>query len=178
MKRILSFLIAFVLALTVNSYATQRTATFGDKNASGEYRIRADEDSSAGSNLGWVRFASDTGIYYPYLATATTNTTLLASQTGTTVVFNNGTGTAANGTQYTLPAATVGMNFTIIGDVAKFFYVKPASGEIINYSTNLANNRISNKTTAAIGDSVSLFCIVAGQWSIKSRIGTWTSEGS
>lgn len=109
---------------------------------------------------------------------ATTNTTLDASQVGQVIVFNNSTGVAANGTQFSLPIAVVGMQYTIIADTAKWFYVKPGVGDIINFSTNAANNRISNKTTAAIGDSITLVCQTANQWSIQAKSGTWTTEGN
>lgn len=104
---------------------------------------------------------------------ATTNITLTAAQLGTVIVFNNSTGVAANGTQFTLPTAVVGMQYTVISDTAKFFYIKPASADIINFSTATTGQRISNATTAAAGDSITLVCQTAGQWSIQSRIGTW-----
>lgn len=126
---------------------------------------------------GWQQPEAPTSIYYPGVV-ATTNSTLSSAQTGNIIIFNNSTGVAANGTMFTLPAATVGLTYTIVADTAKFFYVKPASSDIINFSTNAANNRISNKTTAAIGDSVTLTCMTNGQWSIVNRVGTWTTEGN
>jgi hypothetical protein len=146
------------------------TATFGDKNSSNVHRIEAD-------NNGVVTFAQDTGIKYPYTS-GSTNQTITAAQTGTTIVFNNGSGVAASGTMFTLPAAVVGMEYTIIADIAKWFYVKPASGEIINFSNLSANQRISNAGSGVAGDSITLFCATAGQWSVKSRIGTWANGGS
>lgn len=165
MKRVL-LMIALVVFSAMPAFAARDTATFGDYNASNVYRLKADTD-------GVLTFAADTGIVWPYL-TKTTNYTLTAAQSGTTVVFTG----SSNGTMFTLPAATVGLQYAIIADVAKWMYIKPASGEIINFSTNAANNRISNKTTAAIGDSITLFCATAGQWSSKTRVGTWTTEGN
>lgn len=104
---------------------------------------------------------------------STTNLTLDASQTGQIIVFNNSTGVAANGTRYILPTAVIGMQYTIIADTAKWFYVDPANADIINFSTATAGQRISNATTAAIGDSITLVCQTAGTWSIQSRVGTW-----
>lgn len=170
MKRILSLAIIALFVVVPFAFATVKIATFGDYNSSNVYRMTADSD-------GVITYAQDTGIVLPYIATATTNTTLTAIQSGATILFGNGAGVAANGTMYTLPAATVGLNYTIVSDVAKFFYVKPASGEIINYSTCAANNRVAN-TSAAAGDSISLFSLTAGTWSIKSKIGTWACGGS
>lgn len=178
MKRILSFLMALTLLFIGNANATQRTATFGDQNSSGAYRLRADVDSStsncaANATCGWVVYAQDTGIYYPY-TTASTNQTLTAAQTGTTIVFNNGATTAANGTMFILPTAAVGMEFTIIADVAKWFYVDAQSTDTINFSTASAGQRISNVGSGLAGDNITLFCATAGSWSIKSKVGTWS----
>lgn len=165
MKRILSLAVFALLVLCSSSFAAVTTATFGDYNSSGVYRLTADSD-------GVLTYAQDTGIKYPYIATATTNTTLTAAQSGTTVVFGNGSGVAKSGTMYTLPTAVVGMEYTIVSDVAFFFYVDPQSTDTINYSTAAAGNRISNSSAAA-GDSITLFCATAGKWSIAAKSGTW-----
>ncbi len=172
MKRILSFLVVGFLLSLSNAYATDRTATFGDQNASGVYRLRAETDQSTGTNYGWVVFAQDTGIYLPY-TTASTNQTLVAAQTGTTIVFNNGAGTAQNGTAFTLPTAAVGMEYTIVADVAKYFFVDAQGTDTINFSTATAGQRISNSASALAGDSITLFCATANKWSVKSKVGTW-----
>lgn len=104
---------------------------------------------------------------------ATTNTTLDSSQVGVVIVFNNSTGVAANATQFTLPSAVVGMNYTVIADTNKWFYIKPDASDTINFSTATAGQRISNSASAAIGDSISLVCVTAGKWSLIDRTGTW-----
>lgn len=172
MKRILTLLVFALLALSSQVFAVDRTGTFGDQNASGVYRLRAETDQTTGTNLGWVTFAQDTGIYYPY-TTASTNQTLLASQTGTVLVFNNGAGTATNGTLFTLPTATVGMQFTIVADVAKWFYVDAQTTDTINFSTASTGQRISNSGSALAGDSITLFCATANKWSVTDHVGTW-----
>lgn len=172
MKRILTLAIFVLFALSSQVFASNRTATFGDQNASGEYRLKADTDSSTGTNLGWVTYAQDTGIYYPY-STASTNQTLIASQTGSVTVFNNGAGTAQNGTLFLLPTATVGMQFTIIADIAKWFFVDCQNTDTINFSTATAGQRISNSGSAAAGDSITFFCATANKWSIADKSGTW-----
>ncbi len=165
MKRILSLAVVALLAFSIPSFAAVKTATFGDYNSSNVYRLTADSD-------GTLTYASDTSILYPY-STASTNATLTALQSGSIIVFNNGAGAAASGTQFTLPTAAVGMEYTIVADIAKWIYVDAQSTDTINFSTATAGQRINNSSTAAKGDSITLFCASAGNWSVVDRIGTW-----
>ena len=159
MKRFL-LLFAVVFVFSTPSFAGL-TATFGDQNASKVHRLEADSS-------GVVTFAADTGIKYPY-TTGSTTTAFTAAQTGTTAVFTG----AASGTSFTLPTAVVGMRYTVIGDVAKYFYIDAQSTDTIKLSGTSAGYRISNSGTAAIGDSITLFCAVANTWSIEAKSGTW-----
>lgn len=165
MKRILSLAVVALLAFCSQSFAAVKTATFGDYNSSNAYRLTADSD-------GVLTFASDTSVLYPY-STASTNQTLTALQSGSTIVFNNGASTAANGTLFILPTAAVGMQFTIVADVAKWFYVDAQSTDTINFSTATAGQRISNSASALAGDSITLFCSTANKWSVVDHNGTW-----
>jgi len=165
-------LLAVVLGLLLlpqlsiaQTYYSTTTATFGDQNSSKDNRMFATTD-------GVIHFASDTGILLPYTTTST-NQTLTAAQTGTTVIFNTVGGVAQDATKFTLPTAAVGMQFTIVSDIAKWFYVDVQSTDTIKYSTATAGDRISNSATAAAGDSITLFCATANTWSIKSKVGTW-----
>lgn len=167
MKRILA-LVILALFISANAFAANKVATFGDYNSSGVYRMTATDD-------GVITYAQDTGIVDPYLGTATTNATLTAAQSGTTVVLSNGGGAAVNATQYTLPAATVGLNYAFIADVAKYMIVHPNGTDTIDYSTIPAGNGIKN-TTAAIGDSIELICVNSGKWSVKNITGTWATS--
>lgn len=172
MKRILTLALVAILALSCQSFAANvRTATFGDQNASNEYRVKADANYDSG-NTGWIVFAQDTGIYYPYTS-STTNQTLVASQTGTTLVF---TGTS-NNTRFTLPTATVGMDFTIVSSVAKSMQITPQSTDTIKYSTLTVGQGLVNSSAAA-GDVIELFCYAANTWSSKNMVGTWTHSGA
>lgn len=166
MKRILSLAVFAFLTISSQVFAAQATATFGDYNSSNVYRMTADIN-------GVITYANDTGILYPY-TTASTNQTLTASQTGTTLVFNNGSGVTQSGTRWTLPTAAVGMRFTFIADVAKSMMVAPQSGDTINFASTAAGYRIQNLSSAAIGDSITLVCNTANTWSIASKVGTWT----
>lgn len=165
MKRIISLAVIALLVLCSQSFAAVTTATFGDYNSSNVYRLSANSD-------GTLTFASDTSILYPY-STASTNQTLTALQSGSTIIFNNGAGSAANGTAFTLPTAAVGMQYTIVADVAKWFFVDAQSTDTINFSTATAGQRISNSASAAAGDSITLFCATATKWSVVDHFGTW-----
>lgn len=177
MKRILLLALLLLIGFNSQSFAAiNRTATFGDYNASGVYRMRADTDSSTGS--GYITFAQDTGIVYPYIATATTNTTLTAFQTGAIIIFNNGTGVAAHGTTYILPAATVGLQYTFTSDVAKAFRVDVTGTDLFAYSTAVAGSAVTNTGSALAGDSITVFCGIAGVWSIVDKVGTWTVDNN
>lgn len=104
---------------------------------------------------------------------ATTNTTLTASQIGSVIVFNNSTGVAANGTQFTFPVAVVGMQYTVVIDTAKWIYLKPASADTISLAGTSAGSRISNSGSSLAGDSITVVCQTPNIWSIQNRVGTW-----
>lgn len=157
-----------VPAFAVTPSTDAVTATMGDQNSSGAYRVASKFD---GTN-GYIQFASDTGMLFPY-TTGSTTYTITAAQSGNVIVFNNGSGTAANGTTFLLPTAQPGMRYTIIADIAKWFYVDAQSTDTINFSTATAGQRISNSATAAAGDNIILYCATAGSWSVGPRVGTW-----
>ena len=167
MKKIL-LLIALLLPASL-SWATSGDAvsTFGDQNSSNVYRVVAD-------NNGVVTFAQDTGIKYPY-TTGSTNQTLTAAQTGTTIIFNNGSGVATNGTTFTLPTAVVGMKYTVVADIAKWFYLTPQSTDTINFLASAQGYRMNNSSTKAAGDSITVLCATANTWSIVDKNGTWAT---
>lgn len=171
MKRILSLAVVALLVLCSQGFAAQATATFGDYNSSNVYRMTADIN-------GVITFAQDTGVLFPYVSTATTNTTLTAAQTGSTIVFNNGSGTAQSGTTYILPTAAVGMQFSFIADVAKWFRIDSVSTDTFQYSTAVAGSALNNSGSALAGDNITIFCATANKWSIKSKVGTWTVDNN
>lgn len=126
--------------------------------------------TQCGWSWGWQEALTPNYIIYPG-SPATTNTTLSNGQSGNIIVFNG----AANGTMFTLPPATIGLDFTIIADVAKWMYIAPQSADTINITSTVQGKRIANVASAAIADSVELICMTNGTWSIKSKIGTWAS---
>lgn len=125
------------------------------------------------ANGGWQEQFNPNYIYYPGTP-VTTNTTLSSSQSGNIIIFNG----SNNNTQFSLPLATIGLDFTIVADSAKFIHLVVASGDIINFSTLVANDGISNSGSAAKGDSIEIICMTTGQWSIKNRQGTWAKDNT
>lgn len=122
----------------------------------------------------------------------TANTTLTSSQTGVTFILN-----ALAGLTVTLPAPVVGTTFTfyvgtvptsnaykIITDASTTFlaggiYVDKAL-TITRYDANGSTIRsisLNGTTTggATIGDSITLVCVTATQWSIQ---GTYSASGT
>ena len=160
MKRILSLSIIALLICFSQAHAVT-TATFGDYNSSNAYRMSADSS-------GVITFAQDTGIVFPYL-TATTNLTLTAAQTGTTLIF---TGTS-NNTRFTLPTATVGSVYQVTSSVAKSMQITPQSTDTIAYASLTIGQGLVN-SSAAVGDGIELICYAANLWAVKNITGTWT----
>lgn len=186
MKRIL-LLIAFLLAVVGNVFAVattdQITATMGDQNSSGQYRVQTQFD---GTN-GYLRFSSDTGIFLPYLnytSVGTTNITLTAAQSGITITDSGGTqGPTGVGfcRKFVLPTASPGMQFSFAAGSKCTITVDTAdTNDTIMYSisgTGLdAGDSI--KSTGQAGDSVTLFSTVANQWQVKAMKSTWTDNGT
>jgi hypothetical protein len=117
---------------------------------------------------GW---SMPTGWQYPSLAIGTSVTsgqTLTSSQSGTIIVF-----TGSNASTFTLPTATIGLDFTIISGAAYALTVTPQSADIITFASKSAGQTITN-SSAAVADSIELVCMQAGHWYLKSKIGTWS----
>lgn len=129
--------------------------------------------TQCGWTWGWQQALTPNYIVYPG-TTATTTTTLSNAQSGNIIIFNG----TSNNTKFTLPAAQLGLDFTVVADSANWFHMVVASGDIINFSTLVANDGISNSASAAKGDSIELTCQTAGQWSIKNKVGTWAKDNS
>ena len=137
------------------------TATLGDQNSSGEYRVKVDTD-------GVVTFASNTGILFPYEA-ATTSDTLTAAESGKTFVVAGATGSPPT---YTLPVAAVGMEFTFVTANTVSVYLDPNGTDVFKYASLSAGDRIYNSSAAA-GDTIKVFCATALEWAVTPIAGTW-----
>jgi len=176
MKRAL--LLIAMLLLASPAYATDVTATFGDKNSSGEYRMKADTD-------GVVTYASDTAIMLPYehYTSANTANALALTECGKTIVDMGGAAgpTALGaGSKHTLPRATPGCEFTfIVGSKSTITVDTVDASDTILYSisgTGLdAGDSI--KSTGQAGDAVTVFSTVANKWGIKTMKAVWTDNG-
>ncbi len=162
-----SVLILAVFLLVGNGYCGVE-ATVGDKNSSGVHRIEVSTDGSTGT----VTFAADTAIKLPYQS-GTTNDTLTAADSGRTYVTSTGTVSAVT---FKLPAAAVGMFFPIIAGTTHSIYLNPNGTDIINYASLSAGDAIYN-SSAAKGDSITLFCVTANQWEADIHNGTWADGG-
>lgn len=169
MKRIFGLFLSVMLLACGSAFASvsNMTAQLGVYNSTDTaYGLEVD-------NANQFTFApTGSSIKWPS-TTASTNNTLTTSQSGLVVVFNNGGGTAASGTTFMLPTATVGLEYTIVADIAKWFYVDAQTTDTINFSTATAGQRISNSATAAAGDSITLYCATVNKWSVVNKSGTW-----
>lgn len=195
MKRFLSFLVVFVLAFTASAHATQRTATFGDKNASGVYRLRADTDQSAGTNYGWITFAQDTGIKYPYQSFATTIGAVsiahqfVTADSGTVLTDYGGIAastttpvTIGYGSIHRLPpcnSSGLGLRYTVaVGSRAFVTLDTYDLTDVILYSISGAGLSAGDsvKSTGQAGDEVSVQCNAANTWTVVDMKGAWTDN--
>jgi len=171
-KRGLGLNVLFVLMLVMFAFVgtgeCTLTATVGDQNSSGKHRIEVSTDGTNGT----VTFQNDTAILFPYQS-GTTNDTLTAADSGRTYVTSSGTVSAVI---INLPAATPGLNFPFITGTTHSLYVNPSGVETINYASLAAGDSIYN-SSAAKGDSITLFCVIAGQWEADIHNGTWATGG-
>lgn len=181
MKRFLLFL---AMLLVSGAAMAERTATFGDYNSSGEPRMKADYDGT----YGYITFASDTGIKYPYerYTTANTNNTLNSAESGKTIVDTGGSSSlnqaAGEGcSKHILPTAAPGLVFTFTAGSKCFMTVDTVdTNDLIEYSVSGTNLDAGDsiKSTGQAGDSVTVFSTVANRWSVSQMKGTWTDNST
>lgn len=95
-----------------------------------------------------------------------TDDTLTAADTGKSCI-------ASAAATFTLPAAAVGLEYTIIDGSGATVYVDPAStADTIKYLTLSAGDKLTSP--GATGDSVTLICGAANTWYISGMKGSWT----
>lgn len=97
--------------------------------------------------------------------------------------------TAENGTAHTntgaggtitlvLPAATVGLHFMFSVGAAQELRLDPNGTETISLpSTGVPGAAGKYLSADAVGESVHLACLKAGNWSVLGYTGTWSAEG-
>jgi hypothetical protein len=161
------FLSLLVLFLSVCSvHAADLVATAGTPNSSGVYTMQVDSDRV-------VTVADDAGFKLPY-EVAITSDTITAAETGKTFSVTTVKQGYGDYVTMTLPTAAVGSEFTFIADTKTIIYLDPAAADTIRYGSAVfaAGDKIGN-SSAATGDSITLFCPVATYWSVKAVNGTW-----
>lgn len=168
MKRFL-FLIALLVCFYTNAMADVVTATVGDRNNSNVYRLSASRDSN---NNGYLTYAADSGIKYPYLE-STTNLTLASYQAGIII----GVYPSQNNTAFTLPTAVPGLDYLFIsGKAGATWKIVIQSTDFIAFAGQPAGGGTGIvNSSAAQGDQIELFCIFTGQWLVRDKTGTWTA---
>lgn len=180
--KVLSLALVLLFGLSQASFADiGDEATIGNKNSSGEYRVRVKND-------GTFQFASDTPIKYPYETYTSANTanTLTALESGKTLTdCSNLACTGSTGTagcsKHTLPTAAVGLEFTFVaGNQCSMTVDTADTNDTILYS--ITGTKLdagdSIKSTGQAGDSVTLTSTVANKWSITQMKGVWTDNGA
>jgi hypothetical protein len=103
----------------------------------------------------------------------TANDTLTASETGTVHTNTGASGTITIG----LPAAEVGMRFMFAVGAAQQLRIDPNGTETISLpSTGVPGAAGKYLVADAIGETVQLACLIAGNWAVLGYTGTWTAE--
>lgn len=105
--------------------------------------------------------------------TKTADYTLSDGESGAVV-----TNTGASGTiTFTLPPAVPGLKYKARVSVAQQLRLDPDETETISLpSTGVPGAAGKYLVADAIGETVSLECVVAGSWSVMGYTGTWTAE--
>lgn len=103
----------------------------------------------------------------------TTGVTLTTTQTGT---YHTNVG-ASGAITFVLPAATVGLRYGFGVGAAQELRVDPNGSETMSLPSSGVPGAAGKYLTAdAIGENLEVVCLIAGNWSVKSYTGTWTSE--
>lgn len=174
-KLFLIFMVLIGFSSLASAAAT--TATMGNQNSSGVYRLSTDSD-------GTFTYASDSSIAYPYInvpsTTSTVNYTLAATDSGK-IIMDQGLGSSTGGHKFILPRAAPGLIFTIVSAAKVSTTVDTVdTSDTIDYSISgtLLDAGDSIKSTAQAGDSVTLCSAVANRWSLCAMKAVWTDNST
>ncbi len=161
-KKLSLFLLIALLFIFSCAYADMGDeATLGGLDSSGNYRFRV-------NSSGTLIPAATSGIQAIYEALAASDT-LTAAETGKKIIMT------AAGT-ITLPAAAVGLEYTVITGAAVAVSVDTNSvSDTIKYLSLSAGDKLTNGS--ATGDSVTLVCGRANTWDLVDLNGSW-SDGN
>lgn len=89
------------------------------------------------------------------------------------VITNEG---ASGSVTLSLPPAEVGMRLHVEAFAAQEIILDPNGSEIVNALGAAAGDYVSNTTTPAIGDRITLICVEAGEWMIEDSAGDWDDQ--
>lgn len=101
----------------------------------------------------------------------TADYTVLASEVGTTFL-NTGASAAVT---FALPPATVGLWYRFVCKAAQELRVDPNGTETIALDTGVQQAAGAYLTFNAIGERVTVECLVAGTWETSDPVGTITA---
>lgn len=103
----------------------------------------------------------------------TANYTILTTENGTGFSTVGAAGTVT----FSLPAATVGLNYRFRVGAAQELRIDPNGTEKISLpSTGVPGAGGKYLSADADGETVHLVCTKAGEWSVFGYTGTWTAE--
>lgn len=117
-----------------------------------------------------VKTLETTGAAPTYIASATTPVTVSAAEAFQHAILTN---TKADGAvEFDLPVPQVGMRITAIAGIAgQNITLDQPSGSVIDGTATDGQSLSAD----ALGESISLACVVAGRWAVVSKLGTWTA---
>ena len=170
----LLLIVAILMVFAIPAFSATREATLGGQDSSGNYRFTVDSDGvldGADASSIKARLVKD------YEVVTTTESVLTAADSGK-IMIATATGSA---TTFTLPAAVVGMEFTLVGGSAaaggKVVKADPkTTADTILYLTLDAGDELDS--AGATGDSVTLKCFKANTWIPVYMNGTWVDGGA
>lgn len=103
----------------------------------------------------------------------TADDTLTTAENGTAHTNTGAAGTVV----LTLPPATVGLRFTFGVGAAQALRINPDGNETISLPSSGVPGAAGKYLGAdAVGETVDLVCLVAGNWAVMGYTGTWTAE--
>lgn len=111
----------------------------------------------------------------PIDVTAHTAAATLTADDNATAHTNTG---ASGAVVLTLPAATVGLHFIFGVGAAFALRIDPSGSETISLPSSGVPGAAGKYLEAdAVGESVHLGCLKAGNWAVLGYTGTWSAEG-
>lgn len=164
-----------VAAGAITQYATIYRAASGKVSATPNGSVWGIAIEAASGNNSVIRAQRIVASAQVNLVEAhTADDTLVAAEMYGSVHTNTG---AAGTITMALPAAVVGMNFKAYVGAAQQLRLDPNGTETISLpSSGVAGAAGKYLVADAVGETVSLFCALAGTWAVAGYTGTWTAE--